>query len=155
MTDFQRNSVTIAKAGIYDLRLHHDAVIMPVLKYWKVFDRNDFGPEGEQARDELVAFLASWTRRPPGSSSSARSCGTGRRPAPRSEHTVQISPSAASRSMASSVLCWPRSSAASARARVRNDSSCRTADRPDLIASRSGTTLTPTPAAATRPALMC
>jgi acyl-[acyl-carrier-protein] desaturase len=23
-----------------------------------VFDRNDFGPEGEQARDELVAFLA-------------------------------------------------------------------------------------------------
>ena len=58
MTDFQRNSVTIAKAGIYDLRLHHDAVIMPVLKYWKVFDRNDFGPEGEQARDELVAFLS-------------------------------------------------------------------------------------------------
>ena len=57
MTDFQRNSVTIAKAGIYDLRLHHDAVIMPVLKYWKVFDRN-FGPAGEQARDELIAFLA-------------------------------------------------------------------------------------------------
>ncbi len=49
MTDFQRNSVTIAKAGIYDLRLHHDAVIMPVLKYWKVFDRDDFGPAGEQA----------------------------------------------------------------------------------------------------------
>ena len=58
MTDFQRNSVTIAKAGIYDLRLHHDAVIMPVLKYWKVLDRTDFGPEGEQARDELVAFLS-------------------------------------------------------------------------------------------------
>jgi acyl-[acyl-carrier-protein] desaturase len=58
MTDFQRNSVTIAKAGIYDLRLHHDAVIMPVLKYWKVLERSDFGPAGEQARDELVAFLA-------------------------------------------------------------------------------------------------
>jgi len=57
MTDFQRNSVTIAKAGIYDLRLHHDAVLMPVLKYWKVLDRTDFGPEGERARDELVAFL--------------------------------------------------------------------------------------------------
>src|SRR4051794_4874966 len=35
MTDFQRNSVTIAKAGIYDLRLHHDSVIAPVLKFWK------------------------------------------------------------------------------------------------------------------------
>jgi acyl-[acyl-carrier-protein] desaturase len=58
MTDFQRNSVTIAKAGIYDLRLHHDAVIMPVLKYWKVLERTDFGPVGEQARDELVAFLS-------------------------------------------------------------------------------------------------
>ena len=57
MTDFQRNSVTIAKAGIYDLRLHHDAVIMPVLKYWKVFDRDDFGPAGEQARIELADFL--------------------------------------------------------------------------------------------------
>ncbi len=57
MTDFQRNSVTIAKAGIYDLRLHHDAVIQPVLKYWKVFDRNDFGPVGEQARTELSEFL--------------------------------------------------------------------------------------------------
>ena len=58
MTDFQRNSATIAKAGIYDLRLHHDAVIMPVLKYWKIFDRTDFGPVGEQARTELSDFLA-------------------------------------------------------------------------------------------------
>jgi acyl-[acyl-carrier-protein] desaturase len=57
MTDFQRNSVTIAKAGIYDLRLHHDAVLMPVIKFWKVFDRDDFGPAGEQARTELAEFL--------------------------------------------------------------------------------------------------
>ena len=48
----------IAKAGIYDLRLHHDDVIMPVLRHWKVFDRTDFGPEGEQAREELAQFLA-------------------------------------------------------------------------------------------------
>ncbi len=58
MPDFMRNSVIMAKAGIYDLRLHHDAVIMPVLKYWKVFDRTDFGPVGEQAREELSVFLA-------------------------------------------------------------------------------------------------
>ncbi len=58
MPDFTRNSVTIAKAGIYDLRLHHDDVIMPVLRYWKVFTRTDFGPAGEQAREELSAFLA-------------------------------------------------------------------------------------------------
>ncbi|WP_111766194.1 acyl-ACP desaturase [Nakamurella deserti] len=58
MPDFMRNSVIMAKAGIYDLRLHHDAVIMPVLKYWKVFDRTDFGPVGERAREELSVFLA-------------------------------------------------------------------------------------------------
>jgi acyl-[acyl-carrier-protein] desaturase len=58
MPDFARNSVTIAKAGIYDLRLHHDEVIVPVLRFWKVFDRDDLGPEGERAREELAAFVA-------------------------------------------------------------------------------------------------
>ena len=57
MTDYTRNAVTIAKAGIYDLRLHHDAVLAPVLKFWRVFERTDFGPAGEQAREELSAFL--------------------------------------------------------------------------------------------------
>jgi acyl-[acyl-carrier-protein] desaturase len=57
MPGFARNSVTIAKAGIYDLRLHHDEVISPVLRFWKVFSRDDFGPEGEKARDDLAAFL--------------------------------------------------------------------------------------------------
>jgi acyl-[acyl-carrier-protein] desaturase len=58
MADFARNSVTIAKAGIYDLRLHHDEVVMPVLRHWRVFERTDLGSAGEQARDELAAFLA-------------------------------------------------------------------------------------------------
>jgi acyl-[acyl-carrier-protein] desaturase len=57
MPDYTRNSVIIAKAGIYDLRLHHDAVIQPVLKFWRIFERTDFGPEGEKAREELALFL--------------------------------------------------------------------------------------------------
>jgi acyl-[acyl-carrier-protein] desaturase len=58
MPDFTRNSVIIAKAGIYDLRLHIDEVLNPILRYWKVFTRTDLGPVGEQAREELSAFLA-------------------------------------------------------------------------------------------------
>ncbi|HZC70723.1 MAG TPA: acyl-ACP desaturase [Jatrophihabitans sp.] len=58
MADFSRSSVVIAKAGIYDLRLHYDDVLMPVLRYWRVFDRDGFGPRAEKARDELSAFLA-------------------------------------------------------------------------------------------------
>jgi len=57
MPGFTRNSVAIAKAGIYDLRLHHDAVVQPVLKFWNVFERTDLGAEGERAREELAAFM--------------------------------------------------------------------------------------------------
>ena len=58
MPGFVRNSVTIARAGIYDLRLHHDEVIAPVLRFWKVFTRDDLGPAGERAREELADFMA-------------------------------------------------------------------------------------------------
>ena len=57
MPGFRRNSMLIAKAGIYDLPQHHDEVVEPVLRKWNIFDRTDFGPEGEQARDELATFL--------------------------------------------------------------------------------------------------
>jgi acyl-[acyl-carrier-protein] desaturase len=57
MANFRKNSTIIAKAGIYDLRLHHDEVVSPILRTWKVFERTDFGPEGEQAREQLAAFL--------------------------------------------------------------------------------------------------
>ena len=58
MPDFARNAVVIAKAGIYDLRLHVDEVLRPVLRFWNVFNREDFGPEGNKARDEVAQFLS-------------------------------------------------------------------------------------------------
>jgi acyl-[acyl-carrier-protein] desaturase len=58
MADFARSSVVIAKAGIYDLRLHHDEVVMPVLRHWRVFEREGLAPRAERAREELAAFLA-------------------------------------------------------------------------------------------------
>jgi acyl-[acyl-carrier protein] desaturase len=57
MTGFRENSILIAKAGIYDLRIHHDDVLQPVLRFWRIFDRSDFGPDGEKARDDLAQFL--------------------------------------------------------------------------------------------------
>ncbi len=45
-------------AGIYDLRIHHDEVIWPVLRQWRIFEREGFGAEGEKARMELAEFLA-------------------------------------------------------------------------------------------------
>jgi acyl-[acyl-carrier-protein] desaturase len=63
MTNWARNSVLMAKAGIYDLQLHYEDVIMPVLRFWRVFDRADLGPGGEQARAELAAFVAELEQR--------------------------------------------------------------------------------------------
>lgn len=57
MPNFRRNSVIMAKAGIYDLRQHHDEVIQPILRQWKVFERDDISGEGDRARDELAVFL--------------------------------------------------------------------------------------------------
>ncbi|WP_409431199.1 acyl-ACP desaturase [Mycobacterium sp. SMC-16] len=57
MADFAKNALTIAKAGIYDLRIHHDDVLVPVLRFWNIFERGDFGPVGERAREELIGFL--------------------------------------------------------------------------------------------------
>jgi acyl-[acyl-carrier-protein] desaturase len=54
---FTRKAMTIANAGIYDLRLHIDDVLMPVLRQWGVFEMTDLDADGEKARDELSEFL--------------------------------------------------------------------------------------------------
>ncbi len=54
---FQRKALEIAMAGIYDIRQHRDNVVMPVLRYWNIWER-EMGPEGEKARLELDAYLA-------------------------------------------------------------------------------------------------
>jgi acyl-[acyl-carrier-protein] desaturase len=57
MAGFSRKSYDIAMAGIYDLRVHHDDVVQPLLKYWKIWDVEGLSARGEAARDELAAFL--------------------------------------------------------------------------------------------------
>ncbi|AFR50482.1 MULTISPECIES: acyl-ACP desaturase [Gordonia] len=57
MPNFRRHGVLMAKHGIYDLRQHLEEVVMPVLRKWNVFERDDFTSEGEKTREELAAFL--------------------------------------------------------------------------------------------------
>jgi acyl-[acyl-carrier-protein] desaturase len=54
---FARRAVQIAQAGIYDLRIHHDDVIMPLLRHWRVFEAGGLDAEGEQAQQDLAATL--------------------------------------------------------------------------------------------------
>jgi acyl-[acyl-carrier-protein] desaturase len=55
--DFDRKARQIAKAGIYDLRIHHDEVVWPLLKKWNVFELSGLDAEAEAAREELRGFL--------------------------------------------------------------------------------------------------
>jgi acyl-[acyl-carrier-protein] desaturase len=54
---FARKAVQIAQAGIYDLRIHHDDVIMPLVRYWRIFEIEGVDAEGERARQDLAAAL--------------------------------------------------------------------------------------------------
>jgi acyl-[acyl-carrier-protein] desaturase len=58
MQGYQSKALLIAQAGIYDLRLHKDQVVEPILRKWNVFGREDLSGDGERARDELAAFMA-------------------------------------------------------------------------------------------------
>jgi acyl-[acyl-carrier-protein] desaturase len=55
---FTRRSLKIALAGIYDLRIHRDEVLAPVLRHWKIFDLEGLSPEAEDAREKLSSFMA-------------------------------------------------------------------------------------------------
>ena len=59
---FARKAALIAKAGIYDLRIHHDEVLWPLLRQWRVFDLEGLDREGETARTELSDFLTRLNR---------------------------------------------------------------------------------------------
>ncbi len=55
---FTRKAAQMADAGIYDLRIHHDDILWPLLRHWKVFERTGLDAEAEQARERLAQFLA-------------------------------------------------------------------------------------------------
>lgn len=57
MPGFGRKAVQIALAGIYDMKQHVDEVVAPILRAWKIFEREDFTDDGAKARDELAVFL--------------------------------------------------------------------------------------------------
>ncbi|WP_067568410.1 acyl-ACP desaturase [Nocardia acidivorans] len=57
MPNFRRNGVLMAKHGIYDLRQHLEEVVNPVLKKWRIFERDDFTARGEETRERLGLFL--------------------------------------------------------------------------------------------------
>jgi acyl-[acyl-carrier-protein] desaturase len=55
---FGRKAVQMAMAGIYDLRIHHDDIVMPLVRQWGLFELEGLDEEGEKARQELAAAIS-------------------------------------------------------------------------------------------------
>lgn len=55
--EFRRKAVIIAVGGVYDPRVHLDDVVMPVLKKWRIFEREDFTGEAAKMRDDLALLV--------------------------------------------------------------------------------------------------
>lgn len=56
--EFWPKAVQIAKAKIYDMDIHANDVVKPVLKYWDVLNVPGLNGEGAQAQDKLGTFVA-------------------------------------------------------------------------------------------------
>src|ERR1700752_2734437 len=55
--EFRRKAVIIAVGGVYDPRIHLEDVVKPVLKKWRIFEREDFTGEAAAMRDDLALLV--------------------------------------------------------------------------------------------------
>ncbi|MFT3853753.1 MAG: acyl-ACP desaturase [Ilumatobacteraceae bacterium] len=55
---FSTHAAAIARAGIYDLAIHHDQILAPVvLRHWRVESLTGLDDDAERSRDRLLARL--------------------------------------------------------------------------------------------------
>jgi acyl-[acyl-carrier-protein] desaturase len=55
---FRRRAAVVARAGIYDLKVHREDIVEPLLRYWRVFELTGLPAAAEQARDRITSFCA-------------------------------------------------------------------------------------------------
>ena len=57
--NFEAHAAVIARAGIYDLNVHHDQILVPVvLRQWKVQELSGLSDDAEMARDSLLERIS-------------------------------------------------------------------------------------------------
>jgi acyl-[acyl-carrier-protein] desaturase len=55
---FRRKSLQIANAGIYDVRLHRDEVVQPLIRHWQALDVTLTTDAGKRAQEALAGHLS-------------------------------------------------------------------------------------------------
>ena len=53
---FMRRSIEMARAGVYNMRIHYEQVVLPLLKQWNIADLEDLTPQAAQYQEKLMAL---------------------------------------------------------------------------------------------------
>jgi acyl-[acyl-carrier protein] desaturase len=56
MPNFVRRSIEVAKAGVYNLRIHHDRVVLPLIKDWKIGDITGLNRTAAEWQEKIMAL---------------------------------------------------------------------------------------------------
>ncbi|HSG78491.1 MAG TPA: acyl-ACP desaturase, partial [Acidimicrobiia bacterium] len=60
---FVRRAVEIAKAGVYNLRIHHDRVLVPVIRDWGVEQMTGLSVKAQELQEKVLEIPAKVIRR--------------------------------------------------------------------------------------------
>ena len=55
---FMRRSINVAKAGVYNLRIHHDRVVTPLLRDWQIGNLAGLTNKASEFQDKIMAIPA-------------------------------------------------------------------------------------------------
>lgn len=58
MPNFLRRSIEVAKAGVYNLRIHHDRVLLPLIKDWNIEGLTGLTPKAAELQEKIMALPA-------------------------------------------------------------------------------------------------
>ncbi len=58
MPNFVRRSIEVAKAGVYNLRIHHDRVLTPLIKEWNIGGLTGLTPAAAELQEKIMNLPA-------------------------------------------------------------------------------------------------
>lgn len=63
MPNFLRRSIDVAKVGVYNLRIHHDRVLLPLIKDWNIENLSSLTPAAAELQEKIIELPARVLRR--------------------------------------------------------------------------------------------
>lgn len=64
MPNFLRRSIEVAKAGVYNLRIHHDRVLLPLIRDWNIESLTALTPAAAELQERIMQLPARVLQKP-------------------------------------------------------------------------------------------